>query len=73
MLYPAELQALPQPRPETVAHGFSPCLASQAAEEDCYLVYLVCLVCLVKQDQPDEQNKPDEPDGPDKHSFSAAC
>jgi hypothetical protein len=69
MLYPAELQALPQPRGVTVAQGFSLCLASQAgennaAEEDCYLVYLVCLVGLVKQDQPDEQNKPDEPDKP---------
>ena len=54
MLYPAELQALPQPRGVTVAQDFSLCLASQAAEEDCYLVYLVCLVCLVKQDQPDQ-------------------
>jgi len=45
----------------TVAQDFSLCLASQAAEEDCYLV---CLVCLVKKDQPDKQNKPDKPERP---------
>ena len=32
MLYPAELQALPQPRGVTVAQGFSLCLARDAEE-----------------------------------------
>jgi hypothetical protein len=69
MLYPAELQALPQPRGLRLAQDFNLCLASQAAEEDCYLVQLVCLVCLVKQDQADKQNKPDQPNKRD----SLAC
>jgi hypothetical protein len=44
MLYPAELQALPQPRGVRLAQDFNLCPASQAVEEDCYLV------CLVEQD-----------------------
>ncbi len=43
MLYPAELQALPQPRGVTVAQDFSSCQL-----EVCHLVYLVYLVCLVE-------------------------
>jgi hypothetical protein len=55
MLYPAELQALPQPRSVTVAQGFSLCLASQAGKKT--VIWFVSFVWLNETNQINKTNQ----------------
>ena len=55
MLYPAELQALPQPRMATVAQDFSLCLASQAGKET--VIWFVSFVWLNQTNQINKTNQ----------------
>jgi hypothetical protein len=50
MLYPAELQAHPQPREVTLAQGFITCLATSAGQQPAFLV-LIVLQKTVRQQQ----------------------
>ena len=55
MLYPAELQALPQPRGVTVAQDFSSCLASQAGKKT--VIWFIWSISFVWLNETNRINK----------------
>jgi hypothetical protein len=55
MLYPAELQALPQPREVTVAQDFNLCPASQAGKK--IVIWFIWFVSFVWLNETNQINK----------------
>ena len=72
MLYPAELQALPQPRGVRLAQDFNLCLASQDVGKDCQSVLFIWSIWSIWFNQTNETDQINQTDQTDRACLTLA-